>query len=61
MKKINKKIYKKRFVKEIIAKNGFIGRFKNATRILYTFKFQLSHELCNSKNPSIAQDSTKLP
>ena len=52
---------KKRFVKEIIAKNGFIGRTKNATRILYTFKFQLSHELHNSKNPSIAQDSTKLP
>ena len=24
---------------------GFIGRFKNATKVLYAFKFQLDHDL----------------
>ena len=33
---------------------GFLGGFKNATRVLRTFKFQLYHDLHKSKNPSIA-------
>ena len=35
-------------MKKKIKKIGFIGRFKNATRVLYTFKFKLYHDLHNS-------------
>ena len=43
----------KKIIKNII-KKLFIRRFKNAVRALYTFKFQLFHDLHNSQNLSIA-------
>ena len=43
----------KNFIENFIKKFEFIGRFKNATRVLYTFKFQLYHDLHNSQNLSI--------
>ena len=49
-----KKILLKIYIKKIDKKIGFIERFKNAARVLYTFKFQLNHDLHNSHDLSIA-------